>query len=70
MVDSNITWSEPELESGHVKAIEALAKEINRPVEMVSDIFISELESLKSNARIQDYLIVLTSKKVREVLHH
>lgn len=70
MASSNITRSEPELALEHLKAIEALAKEIDRPVEVVGKIFMSALENLKLSARIQDYLIVLASKKVRDVLHH
>lgn len=64
------TKLEPELEPEHLKAIEALAKEIDCPVEEVNEIYNSALGSLKTSARIQDYLIVLISKKVRDVLHH
>ena len=31
--------------------------------------FVSVLDNLKSSARIQDYLIVLTNKTVRDMLH-
>jgi hypothetical protein len=64
------TKLEDELEPEHLKAIEALAEEIDCPEEKVNKIYASALESLKSSARIHDYLIVLTSKKVRDVLHH
>jgi hypothetical protein len=39
-------------------------------VEEVSQIYASTLESLKTSARIQDYLPVLASKKVRDKLRH
>jgi hypothetical protein len=66
MATLNYTKLEPE----HLQAIEALAEEIDCPVEEVNNIYASALESLKSSARIQDYLIVLTSKKVRDELRH
>lgn len=66
MATSNDTNLEPE----HLNAIEALAEEIDCPVEEVNNIYASALGSLRSSARIQDYLIVLTSKKVRGVLRH
>lgn len=53
-----------------IKVVEALAKEIDQPVEAVDSAFASILNTLKSNARIHDYLVVLTSKKVRDVLRH
>ena len=68
MVTSNYTKLEYELELEYLKAIEALADEIDCPVEEVSSIFVSVLDNLKSSARIQDYLIVLTHKMVRDVL--
>jgi len=58
------------LESDHHHLIKALAEDIDLPFEEVNVIFVSALESLKSNARIQDYLSVLASKKVRDTLHH
>jgi hypothetical protein len=58
------------LESGHLESIKALAEQIDLPVEEVSQIYASTLESLKTTARIQDYLPVLASKKVRDHLRH
>lgn len=58
------------LEPNHLQSIKALAEEVDFPVEEVSQIYASTLESLKASARVQDYLIVLTSKKVRDKLHH
>jgi hypothetical protein len=64
------TLNDTKLEPEHLNAIEALAEEIDCPVEEVNNIYASALGSLRSSARIQDYLIVLTSKKVRGVLRH
>ena len=64
MATSNPIQLEPE----HLYVVEGLAKETSRPVEEVKDIYADVLEHLRSGARIQDYLIVLASKKVREVL--
>jgi Protein of unknown function (DUF3562) len=64
------TLNDTKLEPEHLNAIEALAEEIDCPVEEVNNIYASALGSLRSSARIQDYLIVLASKKVRGVLRH
>ena len=58
------------LESDHLESIKALAKEIDCSVEEVKNIYFSTLTNLKSSARIQDYLHVLASKKVRDALRH
>jgi hypothetical protein len=70
MANLNYTKLEPDLEPEQLKAIEALAEEIDCPVEEVYTIYASALENIKSSARIQDYLIVLASKKVRDELRH
>jgi len=66
MATQNYTKLEPE----HLEVIEALAKEIDCPVDEVNNIYASALGSLRSSARIRDYLIVLASKKVRDTLRH
>jgi hypothetical protein len=57
-----------ELKPEHLYVIETLAEETNRPLEEVKTIYAETLAGLGSGARIRDYLIVLTSKKVRDVL--
>jgi hypothetical protein len=64
MSASDLTLLEPE----HVNAIGALAEETNQPVEEVTGVYIAALGNLRSSARIQEYLVVLTSKKVRDAL--
>lgn len=58
--------SEPDIHH----AIEELAKEVDRPVEQVNSIYDKTFNNLKSSARIQDFLHVLVSKKVRDDLRH
>ena len=58
------------LETDHLQTIKALAEEIDRPVEEVNNIYASVLTSLKSSARIKDFLHVLASKRVRDELRH
>jgi hypothetical protein len=58
------------LEYDHVQTIKALAEEIECSVEDVNNIYTTALQSLKSSARIQDYLHVLVSKRVRDTLRH
>ncbi len=58
------------LETEYLQTIKALAEEMECPVEEVDKIYASALQDLKSRARIQDYLNVLASKKVRDKLHH
>lgn len=58
------------LEINHLQSIKALAEELDLPMEEVTQIYASTLESLKKSARIHDYLIVLASKEVRDKLRH
>ena len=58
------------LETNYLQTIKTLAEEIECPVEEVDNVYTSALQSLKSSARIQDYLHVLASKKVRDTLRH
>jgi hypothetical protein len=51
------------IEASHVYAIDALAAETGRPMEEVAEIYLRELAH-----RIEDYLVLLTSRHVREAL--
>lgn len=64
MASSNPIKLAPE----HPNAIKALADEVHRPVEEVNKIYSETFEKLSSDARIKDYLIVLTCKTVRDEL--
>ena len=59
-----------ELQPEHRSAIQALADETHRPVDDVNRIYAEIFEKLNSNARIKDYLILLTTKTVRDELRH
>ncbi|OGS98372.1 MAG: hypothetical protein A3K04_09850 [Gallionellales bacterium RBG_16_56_9] len=59
-----------ELEPQHFSAIQALANETHRPVVDVNRIYVETFERLNSDARIKDYLVLLTSKTVRDALRH
>jgi len=64
MANANYTELDPE----HLQAIKEIAEQSDCPVEEVREIYLSALESYRSNARIQDYLILLISRKVRGLL--
>jgi hypothetical protein len=59
-----------ELGPEHLKTVKVLADEIHRPAEEVNKIYTEIFESLNSDARIKDYLVVLTCKKVRDELRN
>jgi len=52
----------------HAHAIEALAVETRAPLERVGNLYAVELERLTVGARIRDYLPVLISRRVRDIL--
>lgn len=56
------------LDPEHLDAIKALAHEVKRPEEEVAKIYTASFERLSKDARIKDYLVVLTCKKVHEEL--
>lgn len=57
-----------QLKPEHLHDIKTLAAETNEPVEDVKMLYAEILLGLGTDARIRDYLLVLTSKKVRNVL--
>jgi len=54
--------------SRHFKAMEGLSIETRYPLDNVKRIYEDEFLRLKSHARIKDYLVLLTSRKVRDQL--
>lgn len=64
------TSQDVQMETRHVAVIEAIAKETNRPIGEVTELYTAEISRLQSDARIRDFLVVLASKKVRDVLRH
>lgn len=65
-----VTSNHIELEPEHLSAIQALADETHRPMDDVNRIYVETFERLNSDARIKDFLVLLTSKTVRDELHH
>ena len=57
-----------ELEPELLDEIRALADETHRPMDDVNKLYVETFERLSSDARIKDYLVLLTSKKVRDEL--
>ena len=64
MATTNCTTLDPE----HLIAVKELADETHRPLEEVKRLYAKNLERLSTDARITDYLLVLTCKNVREEL--
>jgi len=56
------------VDAADIDAIEVLARTNKRSVQEVTDIYMNELAYLKANARITNYLVLLASKHVRDVL--
>ena len=54
------------LDATHLDAIEKLASDEKVPVERVKRLYIKALVSLSSDAKIENYVMLLTCKKVRE----
>jgi hypothetical protein len=52
----------------HRAAIESLAQESSLSVDTVREIYEVELSNLESEARVMQFLPLITSRKVREVL--
>ncbi len=52
----------------HLHAIRALAVETRLPVERVGNVYAVELARLVQGARIKDYLPLLVSRRVRQIL--
>jgi hypothetical protein len=49
----------------HWRAIEGVARDMQRPVEEVRSLYESELAALRQEARVKDFLSVLASRYVR-----
>ena len=49
----------------HLRHLELLAEELNRPVQEITLVYEDVLMHLKEQARIQDYLVIFASKRVK-----
>lgn len=61
--------SELKRKADYVNLIKALAAETHHSVEEVDRVYAEAYESLNSDARVKDFLDLLTYKKVRDQLH-
>lgn len=52
----------------HLHAVQIVARDTGRSIEEVISVYEIELKSLKSRARVKDYLSVLVSQRVKSLL--
>lgn len=51
----------------HRSSMQAIAEEIQRPVDEIAELYEEVLKQLREHARIADYLPVLVTKKVKQI---
>ena len=61
-------YSNPEERSQHRRIIGRLATEIHRSVDEIEPLYEDILSHMKNTASIQDYLPILVSRRVKELL--
>ena len=61
-------YEDPDEAALHHSVVNALAQEIQQPVENVRIVYEGELARLKSRAKVKDYLALLASRRAREKL--
>lgn len=54
----------------HLRAVQAVAKDVGRAVSDVMTVYESELDQLKQSARVKDFLPVLVSQRVKTIFRH
>jgi hypothetical protein len=52
----------------HSRAIQMLAEDLHVPEEQIRILYETMLCSLKETARVKDYLVILVSRNVKEVI--
>jgi hypothetical protein len=52
----------------HLNAIQSLARDLEIPMGVVSELYESELVNLKQVVRIKDFLTVIVSRRVKETI--
>ncbi len=52
----------------HAALVESIAKELKEPVDEVRALYESELTDLRAQARVETYVPIFASRKVRAVL--
>lgn len=64
MLDKS-SYFDTQNELRQLRYIELLAEELNRPVQEITPVYEDVLMHLKEQARIQDYLVIFASKRVK-----
>jgi len=71
MQDADGQEFEPiDLETSHRSAVQSLAERSRSPLELVERMYRRELAQLASHARVTQYLPLLASRRVRDLLRH
>jgi hypothetical protein len=52
----------------HAAAIHRIASDLDVPEEKIRTLYESELQSLKDRAKVKDYLVILVSRYVKDLL--
>ncbi len=69
-MNSTFLYEDEEEEKLHRNAIRALARETGMPAEAVVPLYESVFERLKRHAKIKDFLPILVSREVKDILLH
>jgi branched-subunit amino acid aminotransferase/4-amino-4-deoxychorismate lyase len=63
LYDNDIEWKQ------HTSAMQTLAKELHMPAAEISQTYEKTLKELKEQAKIKDFLVIFTCRRVKELLH-
>lgn len=69
-MNSTLLYENEAEEKLHRNSIQTLARETSIPEEALISLYESVFERLKSHARIKDFLPILVSREVKEILLH
>lgn len=67
-MDANSLYDQEEQRTQHLRAIQTLVKEIERPMEEISHLYYLILQEYEKEASVKIFLPILVSKKVREMM--
>jgi Protein of unknown function (DUF3562) len=61
-------YANPDQEALHLKAMQALAAETSHEFALVRQVYEEELERLQAQAHVMEFVVLLSSRRAREVL--
>ena len=61
--------SDSQIEGRQNETIEALARATDMPLAIVKEIYVTQHKAIEKDARIKTYVPVLTSSRVKNILH-